>query len=807
MRTNASLVFLAFLQSFGCRGLQCGPGTVDDGNGQCVPVDAPDTDTDADSDTDVDTDNDTDPPAPAARYAGAVVDAQVSIPLPDDLMVTDFGARERAGIGTVYVTASSGPLYVVSDPVDGVPLTDQAVAVQLGVQGWGSLAFADLTGDGIEDVGAAQFYGGAYRVFPGGPTAGTVLADAIAISDPPDHIEAAVTGDFDGDGAQDLALMVPNAGASGVVAVFRGPLSASMPWTQASWTFTPAERPQSVTTGDFDGDGTDDLAVTAPGGSTVLDGPISAGFHDGVGAPHQLPGSASVAAGDIDGDGLDDLFLDAGGRASVFRGPLPAVASPTGGNHRLSWTGGPLALADLDGDGMADALWNQGSAGVALAYGPPPTLLDEGDEPVRFNTGTAQGGPFRTGDADGDGLTDVITLLQTGEPRYDQRLQVFSGAGRPEPWATPSGGLPRWSGSMSGAQLTAPVGIAVRRGAILPMDANGSHSALIAGNEPGDILHVWRLDGLPADGALADVAAGELIGSPGVYLATPPCGGDLDGDGVPDVVMALSDGIAILQGPYADHTDFSGALRVALPPGSEWRHVAVGDVDGDGQDDLVATFARTIRVFHGPITADLTAAAASAQIEYDGGDGLDRLEVGDVSGDGIADIVALTSFTTWIHEGPVTSGSFALADDATHQLVGGRIGPLFDVTGDGIADVLANHSDGIAVLHGPVDDQPTSLGLWSIQTPLVTPFAADLDGDGIGDVIARDFPFQLEVYYGPHTGPMDGSSVAATFPLGQNLDVSSAAGDLDGDGADDLLLVIDDSQAGITRVHVLSGTP
>lgn len=216
-------------------------------------------------------------------------------------------------------------------------------------------------------------------------------------------------GDYNDDGFEDLAIGVPGDDVGGVVdtgrvAVKFGGTTGLKAGTSEFFSQNPMigvsnsigdNLGRVLASGDFDGDGVDDLAVgtplkghgatTGPGGMVgIMFGHRVQGLNPTVGTRETLIPSdlglplgswlamgASIATGDLDDDGFDDLvvglpdMLGAEGRIGVFFGRsnrslttddhLLSQVCFGGGVRRWDYFGAAAAIGDLDGDGKAEA--------------------------------------------------------------------------------------------------------------------------------------------------------------------------------------------------------------------------------------------------------------------------------------------------------------------------------------------------------------------------------------------------------------------------------------------------------------------
>ena len=585
-------------------------------------------------------------------------------------------------------------------------------------------------------------------------------------------LSALGVADFNGDGIMDMAMVDP--GGSMVVMLGTGNL------TYTSTFYNPPAglgQLESIVIGDFNNDGLPDIAV----GGFLSGVGVYINNGDGTFTGPATYGSGEttfgLATADVDNDGNLDLIgqgfvlLGLGNGTFEVAAPLVRTSTRPAGTVRpgtaptaTSVIGGPVAVADLTGDGNIDVVY------VGDDGGGVQVLLGNGNgtfrPPPKGSTCSLAGYQVAIGDFNNDGIPD---LAFTG----DGTVGVCLGNGN----------------GTFGKTLTLPAGGDFPGQSILAYDLNGD------GNT--DIAVVFLNRGGEGDIALAS-PMGVLYGNGNgtfkpavVYETIFPFGiaeGDLNGDGIPDLVVA-----------GGEETDplifaFLGTSSGKLQAAPEFKTgvtapeaFASGDFNGDGNMDLAVTGSQSNDVSiligngKGGFTAGGTFATGPTPI---------GVVAGDFNGDGKLDLAVvnngLDNVSILLGSGDGTFGAatnFGAGQSPVYVVAG-------DFNGDGKLDLAVTNSAGnnVSILLGKGDGTfgpPTNFAT-GIDPEFIS--VGDLNGDGIPDLAVANFAFgfgdgSVSVLFGKGDGTFQPAITLAT-------NSSEAAGiviaDFDGDSNPDI---------------------
>ena len=517
----------------------------------------------------------------------------------------------------------------------------------------------------------------------------------------------------------------------------------------------------SVVLGDVDGDGDLDLVAGNEGPNLVWRN------DDGIFTDSNQPlgnnSTQSVALEDVDGDRDLDLVAGNGGGDETYRanrvyrnddGRFGFILDEVGASNTSS-----VVLGDIDGDGDSDLIsgnfeafnqvWLNDGSGKFRDNDP----LDDTDTDWRTVS-------LALGDIDGDGDDDLI---------------VGNSKGQDSVWRNNEGVFNRVQ--QFGYRSTTDVVLA-------DVDDDGDPD-LITANSPKEPNRVWlnNINNMPGEqGVFTD--SGQLLGNSDTQSVKLE---DVDGDSDLDLITANIFGqnrIWLSSGRTPQAALFVDSLQVLGI--SATRSVALGDIDGDGDLDLIAgnsgvsEFEQQDRVWRnddGGYTEVQQLSETDTQ----------SVALGDIDGDGDLDLVSG-------HDGPNRiwrndDGNFTevlppLGDSNTQSVA------LGDIDGDDHLDLVTGNdgpnriwlNDGLGnftVVEPPLGDSNTrSVAL------------RDIDGDDDLDLISGNAEGQPNrvwlnnVYNSPER---KGVFTEAELGLGGSSTWSLAVGDVDSDGDPDFV--------------------
>ncbi|MFH1809442.1 MAG: VCBS repeat-containing protein, partial [Pseudomonadota bacterium] len=421
------------------------------------------------------------------------------------------------------------------------------------------MVLADVNEDGALDALVTGYNADLVAVFRGDGRGGFTYSTAYAAGNGPFDIYA---NDFNGDGRVDMAVAVFSDDTLRVrLGTGSGTFGAETVYTGGG------DTPRCVAGGDIDADGVIDL-VTSNINSHELN-VFMGNQGDRLGMMYMRDVSTlgsdawGVAYADIDRDGnLDAIIAPYSGSGGV-RAESQGTGVFTWSAFAMQSSPSVPTFFDVDGDGITDMLQptNDGDGQVAVQMGigdgtfGSATLYEVGDNPA---TGNAFPKQVVVADFDRDRRPD-FAVTNSGDSSvtvYRDNDVNLSGA---------------FSNKLNIATTASPWGLALD-----DVDNDGDVDLVVAIDTGIQVLRNGNNNGT----GFSMVALTEVTFSGGAMSAEP---WDIDGDGDRDLIASGDSGITILI------NNGSGVFTAGPPAGSGVLYTAaVGDLDGDGLPEVVA---------------------------------------------------------------------------------------------------------------------------------------------------------------------------------------------------------------------------
>jgi hypothetical protein len=395
--------------------------------------------------------------------------------------------------------------------------------------------------------------------------------------------------------------------------------------------------------------------------------------------------------GDLDGDGVNDLVLTAPTRGKNNHGAIYVYSGAAGAGHELWRAVGDRdfaflghdanAAGDMNGDGVPDVIAGAPPGGAGLFSGPGRAIVYSGADGAIIHTFTGEfpGDRFGYrvgggGDFDGDGMTDLIVgaFRHSSVGQLFGRAYIYSGADFS--LITTIDGFAPFNVLGSGVSFLGDV------------NGDGRDDALIGGFLAGPTFTgqawVFSWDGGQAN-LLYTLDPGQPASGFGLWFMN---GGDVTGDGIDDIY------VNDFQANRAHLFDGTDGSLIRTLNGENEGGFGIGrmidDVNGDGHaDQVLAAWISPQGAPNGGKTfvysgADGTVLETFTHTLPNSGFGFDAAPMGDVNGDGRMDYL-------------ITAASAESSIGISYVLAGRS--PRPDVPGDLNGDGVANAFDVLMV--------------------------------------------------------------------------------------------------------------
>ncbi len=772
----------------------------------------------------------------------------------EDIAVGDLNGDGYPDV--ITVNAGDDQVGIFLGDGSGTFQANSPIGVSGGLYG---VAVADLNGDGNLDIVVTTGVGMSILLGTGNASFATAVPYAAGLI-----AKQAVIGDFNGDGTLDIAtanytdndmtVMLGNGDGT-----FQAPVAYSTNITSSGY----GSEPYSITAGDFNGDGIQDIAV----GTLFQQGALFLGKGDGTFqsagglnaiGPSYYAYNDGIVSGDFDGDGLDDLAvsLSIDGITGILMAQHTESATATGVS--VSGPATQQVEASYPGDTPHAA-----SVSVTTPLQPLPSttvlsatpLSTTPGDPVTFfatvtptptGTGTAGTVSFYSGgtllstvNVAGANATYVTSSLPAGNSTltavYSGNVALASSA---------SNALRIFVGPQTSLTLSTSTSTAVA-GTPVVLTATGTHLPGASPLTAGQVSFTYQqtVNGATISGSFgsaqltsAGTAALTVQPGAGTYLITASFAGTATSGPSTSASQTLTIGgngsygsaiSLVLSGSVGDYTlsatvagfglvapsgtlsflnttssnqaiasaviDPSTTVQGLVPSSNSpvastnVQFVATGDFNNDGIADYATVTS------DGKVVVQLGLGSGLFQSTYTSSisTSLNGLVTGDANGDGKLDLVAISSSDTTISV-LLGNGDGTFQTPGSSQVLAAPDGPSFlaiaDLNGDGLLDLVETGSSAgtVGVFLGNGDGTFHAEQTYGVGSGPNSVVIADFNADGSQDLaVSNQNDGTISILLGVGDGSFH-TQTTVNYPWGDSAGIL-AVGRLRTNGAVDLI--------------------